>query len=413
MSRRLLCWISAVGVFFSLSLALAFPSGYSVGPVILLIGSLLTVVLLGQGHMRDVPAGLWASAGLFLLAALVSDVVPSGSFREADGPSRFMLAAMSMVVIFVGRPSQQFIWVGAVSGAMTMFVLALIERSTGVGRVGLGNNPIQTGGIATFTAIACLGTMVFYLQNFTGRVRVLGVSFGLLGVLMGLTVSGMTGSRGSWLGFAFGIGGFMYALYVGRLLTRRTTFLLLMAVVVAMSFVVVTSDRVEVGVTEFFAYFDGTKATSVGYRLELWWASVFQFAEAPIIGVGQNGYMESKAILVRDAGFNPGIAQFGHAHNHFMDTLAKRGLLGILALISSLVVIVFYGRRAFFEGNREEVALYGALIGLVFALIGCMLTQGFLAHNSGSTVFYFWTLAVLALLTIHANKPPAHPPAAS
>tara|TARA_R110002072_G_scaffold77606_1_gene180813 strand:- start:1350 stop:1763 length:414 start_codon:yes stop_codon:yes gene_type:complete len=116
--------------------------------------------------------------------------------------------------------------------------------------------------------------------------------------------------------------------------------------------------------------------------------------DKPILGWGHNGYQQGMQSLAEAGVIDPGVVQYEHAHNEFVDTTAKRGALGLLALL----VLYLLPLRLFMQQLHapnlvlRSLAVAGALLPVTYIDFG--LSQAFLTHNSGVMIYTFW-LAVL------------------
>ena len=399
---------ASVGVFSCFAMTLLIPSGYSLGPAFLLI--LAAVV-----HLKYRPQPvqisiwpLWLAALAVLLSPALSDLVQTGSMRELDFPSRWLLAVFAFSALIRVQPSEHFIWCGAILGSVGMLGLALIERENGIGRVELGNNPIQTGGLAVMAALVCLAAVFGSLfRCFQGRWNGFYGVCGTGATACALTTAMMTDSRGAFVGLAVGLLVLVFVLLRSGLMTQLLALFVCSTALMVLAFVGWSEQaRFIHAWTNFISYFDGQVATSTGYRLELWRASWLQFLDAPLFGVGQEGYLQSKQALIDQGLVHPGIGQFGQVHNQYFDLLAKRGFFGVLSLLVMLGVIVNFASRHQSLAGKEGLALYLALASSIAASLGFMLTQAFVSHNSGATVLAFWSLVLLATLANKGSPPP-------
>lgn len=89
-----------------------------------------------------------------------------------------------------------------------------------------------------------------------------------------------------------------------------------------------------------------------------------------------------------------GVLIYDHAHNEFLDTLAKRGLLGLAMLLALYLLPMKLFVRQLHARDMELRSLAAAGVILPVAYIDFGLTQVFLSHNSGVMIYGFW-LAVL------------------
>ncbi|MCP1328171.1 O-antigen ligase, partial [Halomonas sp. 707D4] len=130
--------------------------------------------------------------------------------------------------------------------------------------------------------------------------------------------------------------------------------------------------------------------TSLGLRFEMWRGAASLIGERPILGWGESGYAEQMQALGERGVISPVAAEFGHAHNDFIDATAKRGLIGLVILLALYLVPM----RLFAPGlshpdlTVRSLAVAGTLLPVAYIDFG--LSQTFMAHNSGAMFYAFW-----------------------
>lgn len=174
------------------------------------------------------------------------------------------------------------------------------------------------------------------------------------------------------------------------------------AVVVALSMSPATGvpERLERVFDETKAYFtDGDATTSIGARLEMWKVAVKLGRQRPFLGWGSVQVELEKAKLAESGRIDPTILKYGHAHNDFLDSWQKRGLLGLGALLALYFVPLFFFVKKLNEGSAQTkpLALAGALMCTSYIIFS--LSQAFFEHNSGVMVYAFLLVTLWTLCT--------------
>ena len=224
---------------------------------------------------------------------------------------------------------------------------------------------------------------------------------------MALYASLLSQTRGAWLVVPL-IPAILLWAYWRRLQLARST--LVAAVVVFLTLtatMAVQSDRlrsgVERGVSELQAFENNPAApTSWGVRLNLWRNALLIFKESPLLGTGVGDFQTDMKRMVEDGrSLNPYVSKFGHAHSIYFDTLAKGGLLGLVATITALLLIPFI---VFVKGVRraerpEEIfyATGGVLLIVAFATFG--VSEGLWSRNPFVNTYVISLVVFLAGMT--------------
>ncbi|WP_394425039.1 O-antigen ligase family protein [Vreelandella stevensii] len=382
---------TSFAVFLFGALALVVPTGYSIGPALLLLGS---VVLVARHH-----AVLLSRQDRWIITVLVlyGVVVGGLSFSDlgskgVDRPVRFLFAVPVLLLILRYPPQLKWLWSGIAVGAIGSGSWAVwLKLTEGVERVGGFLHPIQFGNLSMLMGVLCCAGLGWAA---TRSHRARWVVLLSLGIMLGMLGSFMSGSRGGWVGLPV-VG---YVLYRGY--ARQLPFfikasalggaLLLVAMVYSLPHTGV-QPRVEAAISDVRHYVSGgERDTSLGLRFEMWRGAALLIRERPLLGWSESGYKEAMVALGERGIISPMAAEFGHAHNEFLDALAKRGLPGVVVLLLLYLVPI----RLFASGlvhrdlSIRSLAVAGTLLPVAFIDFG--LSQTFLAHNSGAMFYAFW-----------------------
>lgn len=383
----------ALSLFSMFAAVLVVDSGYSYGPVLLF----LLGVVGWLGTLRTPPVWpdelkiLWALVALVMASAAISSAMNTFEWADLDNPSRILLGVVAAVAILIARPpSYALVW-GLMIGAAASGYLAYEEfQATGGRRVELTNNPIQTGGLAAGLAG---GLLAYALITGQARSRIVAV---LSPLALGAAVVclALTGSRGSLVGLVVGSAVACIAVLVTFRLSWLAWLYLVLSLILPLALAgVVLEDRFERVVMEIIRFYnDPVAPSSIGFRLRMWQLSAASFADAPWFGVGEVQFKAVKAEWIEDGLIAKSAAEFSHAHSDFFDVLIKRGVLGIGAYLGYLLGMSYLFWRQL--RRRELPALAGLIV--LWVGFGAGLTQGFISHNSGALMFYFWPMAFWA-----------------
>jgi len=387
---------TSLAVFLLSAIALIVPSGYSLGAVMLLLGSI--VLLIKQptlGLKRQdwlVIAALVAYASIGMLEAWWDG---QGS-RGIDKPIRFLLAVPTLLLIMAYPPRLGWIWSGLVVGAIGAGGWAGWQKlAEGEWRATGYTHVIQFGNLSMLMGILCLAGLGW---AWVQPRRILWLTLLLVGALMGVLGSLFSGSRGGWVGIPF----VLLVLYRGYAchLPGLIKGGLLVSLVAGFSLVYAlpqtgVESRFHEALNDVSLYLSGeNQATSLGARFEMWKGAFYLIQEKPFIGWGDNGYQEGMQILADKGAVHPVVTEYGHPHNEFLNAFAKRGLVGLGVLLTLYLIPMKFFARQLGSPNLELRSLSVAGVLLTVAYIDFGLSQAFLIHNSG-VMMYAFLLAVL------------------
>jgi len=156
------------------------------------------------------------------------------------------------------------------------------------------------------------------------------------------------------------------------------------------------------GKKNFISLSEKSKKGSIGARLDMWKMGIYAFIEHPISGWNLNELDEYKKELADKGIVSHEFIGFSHFHNQFIDELAKKGILGGVAIFGIFLVPLcsFYRKQKRFSKNKKVKLLTTLGIIHVLATMSYCLTQTFLAHNSGN-IFYFFVLIIFYTLIVN------------
>ncbi|WP_074396989.1 O-antigen ligase family protein [Halomonas sp. HL-93] len=388
---------TSLAVFLLCAIALIAPTGYSLGALMLFLGSgVLLVKRPSLGLSRQDVLVMIAMAAFALVGVLEAWWDGQGS-SGADKPIRFWLAIPALLLVIAYPPRLAWLWSGIALGALGAGSWAIWQKfGMGVVRATGHTHTIQFGNLSMLLGVLCLAALGW---AFTQPHRRRWVAFFIVCALFGVLGSLFSGSRGGWVGIPF----------VLLVLFRAYGPLMSKPLVAAMAMVVIVGGvgvyavpqigvqaRVHEAVEQVQNYVAGDRShTSVGARFEMWRGAGHLIAEKPVVGWGSNGYREAMRQLGDEGIINKKTAyRYGHAHNEFIDSFAKRGLIGLAVLLAVYLIPMrfFIQQLGAKDLSLRAIATGGTLLSVTYIDFG--LTQSFLAHNSGVMMFAF-LLAVL------------------
>lgn len=387
---------TGIAVFLLGAFAMSLPSSYSVGSLMLVLASPILAIRPRPLALTREDQAILLVLGLYFTVTALSAWLDGQGSRGLDKPSRFLLAIPALLLLIAYPPRLGWLWHGLAIGGMATGGLAIWQKLIeGASRASGFTQIIQYGNISLLLGMLCLAGLGWAWVQPRHRAWLVWMGLGAVG---GLLASLLSGSRGGWLAAPL----MLLVLYwaEGRRLPGRAQLGLVMAVLIAggIGYAIPelgVQQRVHTATDNITNYLSGENHdTSVGLRFQMWDAAGELFQQRPLFGWGEHGYREALAEMAERGEIAPRVAEFGHAHNELVDTAAKRGVVGVIALLCLYLVPL----AAFAKGlqatcpQRRALAAAGAL--LPVAYLGFGATQAFFEHNSGVMIYAFW-LAVL------------------
>src|SRR5690625_541656 len=283
---------TSLAAFLLMAIALLVPSGYSLGAVMLLLGSAV-LLFSSKGPMLE-RRDCWIAAVLLAFALVwIAEAWWDGQgMRGMDKPIRFLLAIPALLLLLTYPPRAGALWAGlAVGGLLTgswaiwQKVALDVERASGYTYV------IQYGNISMLTGILCLAGVGWVVHQ---PRRGLWLTLLALGCLGGVLGSLLSGTRGGWVGLPV-IFWVLYRSYGAELAPKWKGLALLgVFIIVALAYAIPQTgvqERVGWAVSDVQRYISGeSRTSSVGARFEMWKGATHLIMEKPLTGWGDNGY---------------------------------------------------------------------------------------------------------------------------
>jgi O-antigen ligase len=134
---------------------------------------------------------------------------------------------------------------------------------------------------------------------------------------------------------------------------------------------------------------------STDQRIKIWKTAFHVWLKHPVIGAGGGNYLdEFKQVLKEHPEYNPVIVT--HAHNDYLNQLARKGIIGLLAFIYMLFGIFKYMVVNIKNINDKLLkSLYLGLFGAYCVFLVASLFQCFYTDDENLVIFWF----VIGLLT--------------
>lgn len=378
-------WFISISVFLVGALALVVPSGYTYGPVLLLLPALGYLAVRPYPNVNAQDKILITTLLIYFMTGVVTNLVHHLPSRSYDNFSRFLLAIPVLLLLLRFPVKLIFMWSGIALGAIGAALIAIMDFYIhGDLRAAGHNNAIQFGDIAILFSCLLLAGFSWALQHSRVMIGLFAIA-----IISGIFASLLSGARGGWLALPVAVGIFYWANGLHK--TPKKS-LLFASAIVSIIFVVYALQlsgmfqlRIHEAVSDLQQYSQAQNAnTSLGIRFTLWYTGLNLVAQHPLLGWG------SVANYVRLSGDPAVIFQsFNHFHNELLDALVKRGLVGCLALlvIYCMPALLFYRQLKRGVESVKPLALAGLM--LVFATVIFGLTQSFFSHSSGVMVYVF------------------------
>ena len=397
--KKIILLINFIVFVFFISV-LSFKKGYSYVPMLLAIVGLIYIPFhyfkLKQKFEfnRDDKLLIFSFIAYFC-SFLISVLVHSDGFREIDNPSRVLLF-LPLILFFSYFPINiKTLLYGIPTGSAVVGLLAVYHKFIlGLELPFPEIMRIQAGNISMTLAIMSLTIAIYWGVKKDYKIMWVTSLCSCLGILG----SALSGARGGWVGLPIVIGIILFFAY--KNLSKKLTIGVLIAVVLSVTAVVVApqtnvAKRIDIAYIEVKNFFEKNhRTTSLGARFDMWNSAILGIKEKPILGWGSKGYHELKEEQYNKKIIAKNTLRFNDAHNQYLDSWVKRGVLGLMAVLFVLFIPFFLFYKHI-KNDVLEVKLL-CMLGIIYVVSTTFyfFSQTFLAHNSGS-IFYFFLVVVI------------------
>ncbi|MGY2464136.1 O-antigen ligase family protein [Vreelandella sulfidaeris] len=322
------------------------------------------------------------------------------------------LAAFFLLALRTFTPSPYWLWWGVCCGALGSGMIAIYERVIiGVGRASNGINAIPFGNLSLLTGALSVVASIYWLQ----QRKTYSFGFALLAVcaaFFGFLASLLSGTRGGWVAIPF-LTALMLSATTNLISSKvRNVALLLITIFVIFIIAYPASGiwlRLVAIFDDIYQYFINNNAdTSLGTRFEFWRAGWIMFIENPILGIGEGGIQERlESLVAHEIASDRGMT-VPQLHSDIIDTLARRGLLGVISLL--LLYVGFasaFAKKALHANDNVRsrlLAISGLMVIIGFFDFG--LSQAMFRDLRGFSGFLGFSVAVWGCLGYKTQAQP-------
>lgn len=388
-----------VSIFCFFTLLLVFPKGYNYGSTALLMVSVLFLLYMIYKKINITGLfkqnkSIFIAISFYFLTVLFFILFHGEKMKLIDNPLRAFLflsvtifmvySAVKLDVLLYSIPLGSFI-----AGLIALYQYYILHLPAAFNE----QMKIQSGDIAMSLGLFSLVIALYLFEIKQNKFALLAVIAGSFGVL----ASVLSFTRGGWVGFPIIL---ITILYIYRnILSKKLLSAVVLSILIggiSLSTNEQLINRILDVKNNLIHYSENSKDGSIGARLDMWKMGGYAFIEHPISGWSLKALDEYKKNLADKGIVSREFTVYSHLHNQFIDELAKKGILGGVAILGIFLVPLysFYRKQKKFLNNKKLKLLTTLGIIHVLATMFYCLTQVFFAHNSGN-IFYFFVLLVV------------------
>ena len=383
-------------IFLFFTLLLMFPKGYNYGSTALLVLSVLFLCYLLYKRVSFLAIvkqnkAIFIVTTFYFLVSLFFIFLHGEKINLIDNPLRAFL--FLSVIIFIVYSSVKFdvllysIPLGAfIAGLVALYQYYVLHLPSAF----YEQMKIQSGDITMSLGLFSLVTSFYLLELKKNKCALLAI----IGAIFGVLASVLSFARGGWISLPLI---FLMILYIYKnIISKKRLIVLLLGVFVSAIILSMNEQfvyRILDAKNNLAYYFEGLKDGSVGARLDMWKIGFNAFIEHPIGGWSLSELAGYKMSLAEKGLVSHEFIVYSHLHNQFIDELAKKGILGGVAILGIFFIplYVFYTKQKNKQNNKRIKFITTLGIVHILSTMSYCVTQAFISHNSGN-IFYFFVL---------------------
>lgn len=348
---------------------------------------ILTRRTLEPGRMRRYYLILLSFAFSMVLSLLNTQDIHSGTHLLRTTLWKLFIVAVIFESVREGDRARQLLWVYS-AGCLLLALIAVYQGLVlDVWRPPTMWIAVHAGNLFMFGLIAMLSLLLH--ERGTGRRAIL--------LAMVLTTTGalyLNGTRGVWVAYAFLL--LLVPLLMPRASVRKKVAIygLLVVALAGLSQTPFVREKFREARSNIESYRRSDARTSLGYRFDMWKASIVLFTEHPIIGAGTGDWQYDVRRLISEGRAPDSIEKYNQPHNILLVTLSTQGAVGIIVMMAFLAApVILTGGGVGGDGELGRTLAVLATAGFVVSGMSDTLT-----HIRGVFTSYLMLIGVAFVL---------------
>ncbi len=393
---------------------IAFPTAAYIGHssmivclVILLVCGLIKAKCYGVKRPLDKKMYVVYAFTAVFLAAIPNVIMDGGRLAALDSPSRYLICAGVLLLLINNKVRYNDYILGMIIGSLFGFLLypvycSLILEAPRYGTELFGKqvNILSVAYFSFVSSVVLMTATISYLQD---NRRVLAIVC-MITSFASLLIGAMSGSKVIIIALPIVVVLFLYASIKLSGRVAVITFCTVLILPVYFYENVSSSQLYNRTVSELSAI-NTHYPTSTNVRINMFKSGWESFKESPILGLGFERRAQFQKELVQNGKLNlpKDYLEDGRnsLHNEFINSLAKKGILGLLIILILYSVPIYLARAL--TNRSDKRCLY-----ITCAFVGSMILIGFTEAplmGVSTSVYYAVNILFLVMMLPNSNNP--------
>ena len=389
--ERMLPPVLFVLLFSTAFLKVAASIALSLAILLFLVQRLLTRDPLAPGRIRSYYVVLLVFSGAMLLSFLNTQDTPAGIRLLRTTIWKLGIVVVIVETVRTADRARLLLWAYA-AGCSVLALLTLYQGIVlHVWRPPTMWIAVHAGNLLMFGLTAMVSLLLFEATK--GR-----RTFLLAMCLLTIAALYLNGTRGAWVAVAFMLLLLPMVIPRATVKQRLAVYALIVLGLMAASQAPFVREKFSEARINLELYRDGQARTSLGYRIDMWKASMELFREHPVIGAGVGDWQYEVQRLIREGRAPESIKDYNQTHNIFLDAFSTLGIVGGIALLALIAAPLLLARG----GDGADAGLARAVAVLTTAAFVVSGMSDTLVHIRG--VFTSYLMLIGIALALHAGQ---------
>jgi len=331
----------------------------------------------------------------YILARLITFGFHDDRLRHIDAVSQLLLFLPTFFLLRQFTVHLKVLFWAIPCSAVIAFAIAIYDRFYLGLKLPFGNMiHIQAGDMAL--SLGWL-SFVLFVYGLSKKERFFTVLC-LLGILAGLGASVLSTARGGWVSLPVVLIAIFWIFR--QQVSKKFLFGLCSSIIIISTILFMipqtqVSQRIAQAESDIVNYFQKNNPdTSIGARFEMWKGALMMAQERPLTGTGEVAFKQYFKKYAGEQKIAQSASIYAHAHNLYLDNLAKNGVFGLLSLLTIFLVPLYGFIKATASANLETKTI--AALGVIHILAVMMygMSESFFSLHT-TQMFYFFLLLIL------------------
>ncbi|PVX42704.1 O-antigen ligase [Pasteurella langaaensis DSM 22999] len=335
----------------------------------------------------------------YILVRLITFAFHDDRLRHIDTVNQLLLFLPAFFLLRQFTPNLKVLFGAIPCSAIIAFLIAAYDRLY----LGL---PLPFGSMIHIQAgdmALSLGWLSFVLFFYgLNKKEHFFTALCVFGTLAGLGASVLSTARGGWVSLPVVL---IAIFWIFRQQVSKKFLMSVCVCIVALSTILFmipqtqVSQRIAQAESDIVNYFQKNNPnTSIGARFEMWKGALMMTQERPLTGTGEAAFKQYFKKYADEGKIARSASIYAHAHNLYLDNLAKNGVFGLLSLLAIFFIPLYSFIKATGSASLETKTIAALGVTHILAVMMYGMSEAFFSLHTTQMFYFFLLLVLFAML---------------